>query len=179
MSRVKAQLAQLRNVLAEMHVVELYPGVQLATLRSNAADLADRGAGGLLELVFALSIDPDGKHPYFEDVHLDVNVDNELLTDFANVIRSVPAPARLHMRNTYPTPAFDVERAYDIDPAISVRDFVCRLIDTASAFVRSQYRPLVTALHAAGYFDSTDWACPVAVHFLEHLKVKTCPSEVL
>lgn len=179
MSRVKAQLAQLRNVLTEMHVVDLYPGVQLATLRSNAAELADTGAGGLLDLVFALGIDPDGKHPYFENVHMQVNVDNELLTDFANVFRSVPAPARMSIRNTYPTPAYDVERLYDIDSAISVRDFVSRLLDTAAAFVRSQYRPLVTALYTAGYFDATDWTRPGAVHFLEHLQVKTCLSEVL
>lgn len=173
---MKPQLAQLRNVLTDYVVESLFPGVRLAVHKSNIAELAESGAGGLLEVVFALGINPDGKHEYVEYLSLHACIDNSVLTDFANLLKSESVPATLHLRSTWTTPTFDVETVYQIDGATTAKDFARHLVDTACAFARSQYRVFVNALRDAGYFDVTEWGTPVARHFLEHLQVNTCQS---
>lgn len=176
MSKLKAQLAQLRNVLAEMHVVDLYPGAQLAVHKSNAQQLVDGGAGGLLDVDFMLGLDPDGKHPYFEPLRASLNIDTDTLHTFAEFERAYDIDVTLSVRNTWPTPVFDASGVYKLEKPRGCRDLVLKLSDTACAFARLHYRGLVGALYNSGYFDATDWTCPVAVAFLEHLQVQTCQS---
>lgn len=176
MSKLKAQLAQLRNILAEMHVVDLYPGAQLAMHKSNAQDLVDSGVGGILDVDFMLGLDPDGKHPYFEQLRASLNIDTDTLHIFSDFERAGDLDVTLSIRNTWPTPVFDVSNTYKLEAPRGCRDLVLKLSDIARAFARLHYRSLVGSLHSSGYFDATDWSCPVAVAFLEHLQVQTCQS---
>ena len=169
-------LNELRNVIGDFLVEDIAPGVKLAVYRSNAAELAAAGTGGSLNVEFALELNPDQKHAYMESVYLHVNVHREMLTAFEKRKFSEPAQAQLRIRNTWPTPVFEVELFREIDGASLVRDFVRGLLWAANVFVHDHYRNLVLTLHEAHYFDSTNWDAPVAQFFLEHMRAPSCQS---
>ena len=169
-------LNEMRNVLGDFIVDDITSGVKLAVYRSNAADLAASGTGGSLNIEFALELNPDGKHAYNESVYMHVNVHREMLTAFEKRKPCEPSQAQLRIRNTWPTPVFEVDQFREVRQASSVAEFVRNLVWTASVFVQDHYRKLVLTLHEANYFDSTNWDTAVAKFFLEHMRVQSCQS---